>query len=126
MGLVLIVLFVSAWSCDDPAPKGSITATTKLNSFGGEVTIKGTGFPAGHTIRFKYQAIPNFDGAFSPPVFASVNPQGSFEVTDTSVRCTTQDRETDWPNVMIVAEDSAAPAPENPVTTVRPGIWICR
>lgn len=126
VSLVLIVIFASAGSCNNPGPVGSITATTKSNQVGGEVTIKGTGFPAGHTIRFKYQAVPQFNGAFSPPIFANADAQGKFEVTDTSVRCTTHDHDTNWANVMIVAEDSSATVSENPITTVSPSIWICR
>jgi hypothetical protein len=122
-GILLTGLLTAAATC--PGPAGSITATTKRNQLGGEITIKGTGFEPGHTIRFKYQGIPDFVGAFSPGIFVNVDGTGSFQITDTSVRCTTRDTTIERPNVLIIAEDSTAPPPENPVTTVSPSIWIC-
>ena len=94
---------------------------------GGEVTIVGTGFPVGHTIRFAYRNVPKFDGAISPAVGATVNAQNQFKVTDPDVKCRTTiaDRDTDFPNVLISAVDQQGTGSENAVTTVSPSIWVC-
>ncbi|MBC7777940.1 MAG: hypothetical protein H7246_21075 [Phycisphaerae bacterium] len=125
--LFLLIVLFSAGSCNIPPPVGSITATTKRNQFGGEVTIKGQGFPAGHTIHFTYTNVPNFVGAKSTGLLAGVNAQGNFEITDTDVRCVTNDHETQWLDIVIAALDpQAASGSSNPVTTVKPYIWVCQ
>jgi hypothetical protein len=125
MALTIITITVLSLSCTNNAPIGTITATTKRNQFGGEVTITGKGFPAGHTIRFRYRGIPARSDEFTPGIFTNADAQGNFKVTDFSVRCNTHDHESDFTNVMIVAIDSQSSATENPVTTVSPSIWVC-
>jgi hypothetical protein len=125
---VVLALCTTAAVCPNTGKKGaigSITATTKRNQLGGEITIVGTGFPAGHTIRFEYRNVPNVDGAFSPGLLVTVDPTGNFKITDTEPRCRTRDNATQWPNVLISAIDSSGTSSENPVTTISPSIWIC-
>jgi len=126
--LVVLALSTTAATCPDTnstGAVGSITATTNRHQLGGEITIAGTGFPAGHTYRFEYRNIPNFDGAFSPGLLVTADATGNFKITDTEPRCRTRDNATQWPNVLISAIDSSGTASENPVTTISPSIWIC-
>lgn len=126
LALAMVALFSFAATCNGQSPIPSITARTAPNQFGGSVTIQGSGFPPGNTIRFEYRQVPQFDGAFSAPLRATVDSQGKFEVVDGDIRCTTHDRDANWNNVLISAIDTLAAPSENPATTVSPSVWVCR
>ena len=119
-----LAIIASVGSCTGSAPVGSISATTERHQLGGYVIIKGTSFPAGGKFRFEFRNVPGISGFYTQG-YATADAQGKFEAT-TSFNCTTRDRETDWPNVLISAVDVTGGASEFPVTTVGPGIWVCR
>jgi hypothetical protein len=75
-------------------------------------------------IEIYFQALPGRSGQ----VFDSLqtaDARGNIELTH-AVRCTTSDRETNWPDVVAVAKDTNATVSEYPVAPVKPGIWVCQ
>jgi len=115
-----------AASCLPTHRVGAITVTTKPipNYCGGEVAIKGTGFPPGHIIEIYFQALPGRSGQLFDSL-QTADAQGNIELTH-AVRCTTSDRVTTWPDVIAVAKDTNATVSEYPVAPVKPGIWVCQ
>jgi hypothetical protein len=123
----IFITFIISFAGSCPPPVGSITVTTRPipNWCGGEVTIKGTGFPPGHIIEIYFQSLPG--RSTSDQIFDSLHTadaQGRFESTH-NVRCQTWENKK-WPNVIVVAKDKDAEVSQYPFTGVDSGIWVCR
>ena len=119
-----ICVALMASNCNNPRPKGSITAS--IAGGGQTLIIKGKDFSPVHTVKFRHQNVP-YKGIVEPSISALTNSSDTFEVYDTIV-CVNRDPSdhTKYSDIIIAAYDQQAdPALPSPVTTVGSWPWLC-